>query len=196
MIQTGVNAPDEVREVFISDVIEKKATAFGGMSRRSTRGVSFYSDMLRGKAKKEYTKAGELTITSPYDKITPYEDFKAFPADKKKVALSELLKRHTIKDIADSWGTSRATVDNYVYRFGLSKGKTKVKNTHEEAPKKALTTVEIEELFAYVMTLRCSESSITGAEIERKLKAISQIIIPGHEYQITFSIRENIDEQE
>lgn len=193
MIQASTIAPDEVRELYLSDVAEKKATAMGGKNKISRSGVSFYSDMLRGKAKKEYMKAGELTISSPYDRITPYEDFKAFPTDKKKVALSELLKRHSVKDIAETWGTPRSTVDNYVYRFGMSKGTTKVNNTKPEAPQKALTTREVEEIFAYVLSIRFAEGSITGEEIAQKVKALSHLFIPGHEYQLTLSLKENFD---
>jgi hypothetical protein len=194
MYQNGETENDDPRQLYSDDVREKKAIANASKNKVASRGVSFYSDMLTGKAKKEYTKAGELIITSPYDTITPLDEFKSYNTDKRVIALTELLKRHTKQEIGQAWG-SRAALDGFIYRYGLG-SQTHTRNSGETAPtspkQKALSSKDIDEIFAYILSLHFSEMNLTGKEVIQKIQAISKIFFSGHEYHLTLTIKENI----
>lgn len=195
---------DSALDLFTEDVREKKITANAGKSRvyrpKRDKGVTFYSDMLRGKAKKEYTKAGELIITSPYDKIMPLEEYKSYDKEKRIIALTEMLKRHSRKDIADAWG-SRPALDSFIYRYGLSTEKHDMSRSKAAAPnnttitQKPLSSRELEELFAFTLSLHFSESEMTGNEVIKKISSMSKIFVPGYEYHLTLTIKENIENE-
>lgn len=189
---------DELREVYDEDVRVRKADVMAGKSRvtkggKGSKGVTFYSDMLRGKAKKEYTQAGEVKVSSPYQNhILPYEEWKLFDTDKKKLILGELLKFHSRAEIGEVWG--RKNLDNMVYRYGYadklrSRGEMGAKRTKsvENAP---LSKSAIEELFAFVLRLHLSESDMRGSNVIQKIKSFASFIKEDGIYEISITTTE------
>jgi hypothetical protein len=61
------------------------------------------------------------------------------------------------------------------------------------AAQKSITSSELEELFAFTLSLHFSESEMTGKDVIKKLDSISKIFIPGYEYHLTLTIKENLE---
>lgn len=189
---------DELRESYDEDVRQRKANVMAAKNRvtkggKGSKGVTFYSDMLRGKAKKEYTQAGDVKVSSPYQNvILPYEEWKLFDTEKKKLILGELLKFHSRVEIGEVWG--RKNLDNMVYRYGYadklrSRGEMGAKRskTIENAP---LSKSALEELFAFVLRLHLSESDMLGSNVMKKITSLASLIQPDGEYEITLTTTE------
>lgn len=189
---------DELREVYDEDVRVRKADVMAGKNRvtkggKGSKGVTFYSDMLRGKAKKEYTQAGEVKVSSPYQNhILPYEEWKLFDTDKKKLVLGELLKFHSRVEIGEIWG--RKNLDNMVYRYGYadklrSRGEMGAKRI-KQVDNVPMSKSAIEELFAFVLRLHLSETNLHGKIVAQKIKALASFIQADGEYEVTFMTTE------
>lgn len=189
---------DELREVYDEDVRVRKADVMAGKNRvtkggKGSKGVTFYSDMLRGKAKKEYTQAGEVKVSSPYQNhILPYEEWKLFDTDKKKLVLGELLKFHSRVEIGEIWG--RKNLDNMVYRYGYadklrSRGEMGAKRI-KQVDNVPMSKSAIEELFAFVLRLHLSETNLQGKIVAQKIKALASFIQADGEYEVTFMTTE------
>jgi hypothetical protein len=193
----------DIRESYDEDVRQRKADVMAGKNRvtkgsKGSKGVTFYSDMLRGRAKKEYTQAGDVKVSSPYQNIMPYEEWKLYDTEKKKLALGELLKFHSRNDIAAVWG--RKNLDNQVYRFGFSE---KLRSRGEMGAKKIksaeympLSKSQVDELFAFVLRLHINEKVLSGSSVISKIKGLSKLIQPGDKYEITLIVSEVFKEHE
>lgn len=192
---------EEIEKIFINESREKKKIGNGVMHRASRKkgykgGVKFLSDMLTGKEKKEYMKAGEVKISNIYDKIMPLKEFKKLDTEKRTVALTNLLQRHTRKQLAEVWG-SISLVNNYCVRLGLNK-KNKDENQSEkikdQKPKEVKKVIQeeskkenIEE--QYNMTLSINDL-LNGQELEDIIIKLSQFIIKEKDYQFNFKLEE------
>lgn len=192
---------DELKEVYDEDVRVRKADVMAGKNRvtkggKGSKGVTFYSDMLRGKAKKEYTQAGEVKVSSPYqENILPYEEWKLFDSDKKKLVLGELLKFHTRAEIGEVWG--RKNLDNMVYRWGFadklrSRGEMGAKRVKQQSDTASvpLSKSALEELFAFVLRLHLSETDMKGSAVAQKIKSFASFINGDGLYEMSITTTE------
>lgn len=125
---------NDVEYLLKMDTRDKKRTGIGVFNRASRRGytgtVRTQVDYLKGKAKKEYMKNGEVRVSSIYDDINNIpskKDFKSMDYEKGKKILTYIKSRYTSKELAKHWGIANSSVFTLYYKFGVIE-----KLSHEE----------------------------------------------------------------
>ena len=167
---------------FYADVAEKKRIA-RGIHARASRGrgfkgaVRFPSDVLKGKEKRDYCKAGEVRT---YMMIPDKEKFFNLDNDGRINMMAGLLKDHNRKAIAEHWGMKKPTLDAHIHRLGLSKPHKERSGLLplEKPSKKQHPGVD-------GVTL---DFTACGAAIPVQLAALDTLLTRDHVYKVTVSV--------
>ncbi|WP_156920616.1 hypothetical protein [Thermicanus aegyptius] len=97
---------DDAKRIFLQDVKDKKRIAVGVHSRKGVRGyvgkMHTPVDFLKGKAKREYTKGGEVIVYNMFDKLMPKEEFDKLDDEQKKECLLRWRDRYSTKQIMET----------------------------------------------------------------------------------------------
>lgn len=105
------------------EVRDKKRTASGVHSKTGKRGyvgkMYLTSDLLKGKAKRDYQGTGKVVKWNMYDKILPKYDFEARSEEEQKAMLGHWREVYRTADIAKDMGVSTNTLSKYVKKLGL-----------------------------------------------------------------------------
>lgn len=121
--------------MFDEEVRDKKRTARGVHNRTGKRGyvgkVMFASDLLKGKAKRDYQGTGKVRTYFMYDTIAPYEEFENLPEAKQKTYLEKYRENHSNKLIMETWGIDHNAFYRIVNRLGIQKEPRQFKNKKE-----------------------------------------------------------------
>jgi hypothetical protein len=109
---------NDIEYMLKQDAREKKKTGSGVFSRASRRGytgaVRTHVDYLKGKAKKEYMKNGEIKVSNIYDDINNVPSVEKIREMEHNTARNIILaakSKHGMKELVKHWGFS----DNYLY---------------------------------------------------------------------------------
>lgn len=98
----------EIERLFYDDIKGKKRIASGIHKRKGKRGyvgkLYLTSDLLKGKAKKDYQNTSKVVAWNMYDEICSWEEFTVLPDEMKKKYLEEYRKRFTNRQVQDKWG--------------------------------------------------------------------------------------------
>lgn len=116
---------NEIEKSFAEEVREKKRVGRNVHAKTGKRGyvgkMRTASDLLQGKARKDYEASSPVEVSSVYDYVMPLEEFKGLPKSKRMTTMYEYRKRHTVKDIAASWDTSTGNVYYMCRALGIAK---------------------------------------------------------------------------
>lgn len=119
----------EIEKMFQQDIREKKRTGSGAFHRTGKGakhgiigGMRTHADMLKGKAKREYTKPGELKVYNLND-IISRQDFEAKTENEKKELLIRWRENYPNETILEKSGIPKKDYYDYVRKFGIKHNK-------------------------------------------------------------------------
>lgn len=128
----------EAEELLRGEIEEKKKTgnmAHSKKGRRSYGRMKTTLDLLSGKEKRAYTKAGKVQVSNLYEELLTRAEFEALPEEDQKRRLEFWRTKYTVKQIQQGLGVASITYYKYLERLGIElerpgrKGKTKNKKT-------------------------------------------------------------------
>jgi transposase len=157
----------EQTDLWQEDQKEKRNAA--KVSKRSvskkgrTKRVFTALDFLTGKEKREYTKAGPITVTSLYDQILKRADFEQLEAEEQKKRLQHWRENNRSKDIQKEMGVSPNKFYEYIEQFGLPKAATTGKARKAKA--KLVTPKETEEILKKIEQEKPAVLDLSGLNI-------------------------------
>lgn len=140
---------------FEKEVRDKKRTASGVHSKTGKRGyvgkMMLTSDLLKGKAKRDYQGTGKVVQWNMYEQILRKFDFEARSEEDQKAMLTYWREHYRTADIAKEMGISSNTLTKYVKQLGVPmkqrggarnrKGKGQAKKVEvKQAPTEVQTT--------------------------------------------------------
>lgn len=166
------------------------------------------ADLLTGKARKEYEGTSEVTTSSIYDHIMPFQEFKQLPKAKRMVTLYEYRKRFKTSEIARAWETSVTNVHYHFRALGVenpekraqidsaagkpSEAKT-VDKRESSAPKADHGSTEAASPSPPLGDNRCDVrlcGRYRGAELARKLQGIALMALEDGQYELDLHFTE------
>lgn len=112
-------------EKFLNDEIrEMKRKTFDNRARTGSRSgykgkMYLTSDLLTGKAKRDYIKGGKVEVFNMYE-VMNYQDFLLLDDENRKKRLEEWTKTHTVNEIADKWEKTYKATYSHFNRLGVS----------------------------------------------------------------------------
>ncbi len=199
---------------FYDDIKDKKRTASGVHSMKGKRGYvgKLYttSDLLKGKAKREYQNVNKKVVTyNMYDKLITHDEFLKLSEDEQKKHLTEYRKRFSNMEIKRHWNLNNAQYyDKTIKRLGIqtSKGnRTKSKPQKKEPLKQELdrgtTVFERSEQVEQPIPVKTEPPETEGMEIrikgtytfdrlQNKLEKLALMLEDESEYEVNISIKE------
>src|SRR4051812_41274516 len=128
-----------MENIFDLEVKEKKAQKNLYRAKTNGRRKSGHMlpmDFMSAEEKKEYTKAGEITVTSLWDQILTGTQYKELTDDKKKQAMEHWRKIHTTKAIKEKLGINDYNLYKEFEKLGIQVEKRKPRGTSERFQKK------------------------------------------------------------
>jgi hypothetical protein len=136
----------DIGKLFNDEVRDKKRTASGVHSKTGKRGytgkIKFASDLLRGKAKREYIKSSKVEAFNMYDTILAYQDFQLLDNEERVKHLEEYTKRFTVNEIAEAWGITYKNAYQQFTRAKVSIVKKAPRGQHGGRRKATTNVVE------------------------------------------------------
>jgi len=187
--QNKGNDFDELAGEFYKDCAQKKRISRGAYNRASRTGkigkMLMPSDLMSKLEKRQLN--GKVVTYNMYaiNGIT-WETFKKLSKEEKYTTMSEWLKQYnTRKEIAEKLNVKVSTIQDMVWRLGLSNSKAKKSVQNTVVP----TTENI-----YITSKNSFNLSLcgiyTGAELIERLEAFQLVLKPISNYGIYFNITE------
>lgn len=130
---------DPMENIFDLEVREKRAQKNQYRAKTNGRrksGHMFPTDYMSADEKKEYTKAGEITVTSLWDQILTGTQYNELTQEKKKQAMEHWRKIHTTKAIKEKLGWNDYHLYKEFEKLGIEVEKRKPRGTSERFQKK------------------------------------------------------------
>jgi hypothetical protein len=130
---------DPMENIFDLEVKEKKAQKNLYRAKTNGRrksGHMFPTDFMSADEKKEYTKAGEVIVTSLWDQILTGAQYNELTDEKKKQALQHWRKIHTTKAIKEKLGWNDYHLYKEFEKLGIEVEKRAARGTSERFQKK------------------------------------------------------------
>lgn len=212
------NNDDDIERMFNQEIRDKKRTATGIHHRASRRGytgtIRTQVDYLKGKAKKEYTKAGEIKVSNMYDKIENVPSIKELEEmdyNTAKAIVHKIREKHTTKELAGYWKISGYGLYNKIFtKYGIDykKGPRKAQEKAQDAKvtnqveQLALTAAaqepvkevikEVEKIVEYTFTgFQMKFGGVySGKQISERLVNYIATLDQNSRYKMTFKVEE------
>lgn len=134
-------ANDNINLLFIQDCQEKKKIGRNIKARASRKGnkgkIMFYSDIIKGKKKKEYIKSSEIISWNMYDDLNNLSNFKRFQqinSSERKFVLYKYLEKHSVQSIAQHWNITTKECKKIIKELEVIRNMTTEKITKEDVP--------------------------------------------------------------
>lgn len=193
---------NDIKETYQTDLQEKKRTARSA-SKKARRGgrVQTPADLLTGKERREYEGTSPVTVSSIFDHIDhiiSLEDFKKLKTRREKtLALYELKKRYTARQIAEVWGTSLKLIYYYYNAYGVA-GKKDVPEmvdapSVDAKPRKKKAKAKPIASVALPQSSECSFTAVgqySAPSLARKLQGLAHTLNDGQLYKVEIHVTE------
>jgi hypothetical protein len=210
---------EDIEKLFNEEVRDKKITGRGIHNRAPRKSGLRHAmmtrvDMLKGKAKKEYTKGSEVMSYNLYDNVIAFDEFEKLDEKKKKETLKRWSdKGFTTGDVKKLWGKSIWKYNQYRKKFGMTKVYEKfgvssnnsvpvpVTNVVENLPvKQASPTVQnqyaifVNQQEELPFTIKINKN-FSGADVSKKLMNLASYFEnEDGEYKVEIKISEVVGE--
>lgn len=185
-------------KMFYADIRDKKRIARGVHNKKGLRGyvgkVKFTSDLLKGKAKRDYQKSSKVVSFNMYDNLMDYNSFLEMEEGKQKKTIEEYRKRFTNNEIMKTWG-----INEYEYYSKLLKKLGIKTNSSGNRKRRTSSTKEVKQP---AVTATASEpelpdglhikmnGSYNAGQIQSKLEKLALMLEEENEYNIHITISE------
>ncbi len=195
---------NDIKETYKTDLQEKKRTARSASKKgkRGSKKVQTPVDLLTGKERRQYEGTSPVSISNIYDHIDiiTFDAFKELKTRREKtLALYELKKRYTARQIADAWGTSLKLIYYYYNAYGVAGKKdapemvgapaveAKIQKKEPKAKAKPATskTPSLKSECSFVAVGQYSAPSLT-----RKLQGLAHTLNDGQFYNVEIRVTE------
>jgi len=204
----------DFNKLFYQDVREKKRIGSNIHKAKGKRGyvgkLYLTSDLLKGKAKRQYKQNGKVVTWNMYDTIMDYSEFMELEESQQKKTLEEYRKRFTNKEIMEKWQLNN---DQYyaktVKRLGVAtqRSNNKVKSVKPVTPVETIKPVSNQIEMDYKAsegvlndsnskTSEGMEITLNGiyeaSSIQSKLEKLALLIEEDTDYKINITITEKV----